>query len=211
MSNEVRRDVKRVLRYLKGTANMGIHFQANIHPELFAYVDADWAGDLRDRKSTSGNIIFFGGPISWASRKQTSVALSSTESEYVSMADLLQELMHCRRILTEIGVAEACVTVYGDSQSAIAIAKSENTKRSKHIDIKHHYIKDLLLHAVFTMHYVPSDSNVADIMTKPLASITFSKHRDMLLSPVQIEEGVKSRDLSDDAADTCTVRIPLSQ
>jgi hypothetical protein len=193
--------VKRILRYLKDTTQFGIRFKADQDPALQAFVDADWAGDLMDRKSTSGNVIFFGGPISWTSRKQSCVALSSTEAEYISIS----ELSHCRQILIEIGVKVPLTTVYEDNQSAITIATSENTRRSKHIDVRHHYIKDLINRGVFALQYIPSI--VADIMTKALGHGPFVKLRAVLVAPLKIEKGVEARDPSNALSVTPTVAL----
>ncbi|XP_067128467.1 uncharacterized protein [Centruroides vittatus] len=93
---------KRVLRYIQATVNYGLHYE-KCDQKLCAYVDSDWAGDIDDRKSSSGNmIILANGPVSWQSRKQKSVALSTMEAEYMALSDVTKEVIHMRRMLREM-------------------------------------------------------------------------------------------------------------
>ena len=107
--------------------------------------DADWAGDQEDRKSSSGYLFqMAGGPVSWRSRKQDSVALSTSEAEYIALSSAAQETVWIRRLITELGMEpEGPTTLMEDNQSAIAMAKNPQFHGSaKHIDIRHHFIRE---------------------------------------------------------------------
>ncbi|KAG5869923.1 hypothetical protein JTB14_035638 [Gonioctena quinquepunctata] len=135
---------KRILRYLKNTIETGLFYKQG-EGSLGAFSDADWAGDKSDRKSTSGSIILYAGnPINWFSKKQSCEALSTAEAEYVAAAASAQELVNLRGVLSEFRDVESA-KLKVDNLSAISMMKSyENSKRTKHIDIKEHFIKDLM-------------------------------------------------------------------
>lgn len=138
---------KRVLRYLKQTADKGLIYTQSTKEELNAYSDADWAGDRTDRKSVSGAAIFYrGNLIQWLSRKQSTVALSTAEAEYVASALTATELIYIKGLLHDLNkVATVKCQLFVDNQSTIKLIENyENSKRAKHIDIKVHFIKDAL-------------------------------------------------------------------
>ena len=118
--------VKRIMRYLKGTINLGILYTKQGSKECIGFSDADWAGDLDNRKSTSGYLFqISGGPVSWRSKKQSSVALSTAEAEYVALASSAQEAMWIRQLTTELGSAPTeATTIFEDNQSAVSIARN---------------------------------------------------------------------------------------
>ena len=135
--------VKRVLRYLSGTINQGIIFRRSESASIVGYSDADWAGDRQDRKSTSGYLFqIAGGPISWRSKKQDTVALSTAEAEYVALSFASQETIWLRRLTSELNSPpDGPTTILEDNQSAIAMARNPQFHgRAKHIDIRHHFI-----------------------------------------------------------------------
>lgn len=175
---------KRILRYLQGTKEMGLTYIKNKTTDvvLQGYSDADWARDKNDRKSVSGGIILHGeNPVSWFSKKQGCVALSTAEAEYVAAATCAQDLINLRGILNEFKLCET-VLLYCDNKSSILMAKSnQNSKRAKHIDIKNHYLKDLVSKKLLAINYVSSDQNLADIMTKPLCKDKLVYIRDKTL------------------------------
>ncbi|KMS64506.1 hypothetical protein BVRB_019590, partial [Beta vulgaris subsp. vulgaris] len=198
---------KRILRYLQNTRNFGIRFKSEQDPVLEAYVDADWANDAKDRKSTSGYVVFLNGPICWSSRKQKVVALSSTEVEYVALTEVCKELSACRRVISEAGVLTlpGPTIIHEDNQSAIALSESETTtRRSKHIDVKYHYIREEVKKGAVTVQYIPSAENCADIFTKALAQPAFCRHARNLITAAKIKEGV---DATDDDPAACTRTI----
>jgi transposase InsO family protein len=169
---------KRILRYLKGTINLSITYSCKKFDfPLVAYCDADFAGDRVDRKSTSGSFFFlFGNLASWSSRKQTIVTLSSTEAEYVSLSSCARDCVSLRNFLSEINVIDDNfpVHVYEDSQNAIGNAKTVQN-RNKHIDIKFHYVKDAVKRRCIEISYVPTNRQIADILTKALPVSSHSK------------------------------------
>ncbi len=172
--------VKQVMRYLKQSINLKLEISANTKGKLVGYVDADWAGDMTDRKSTSGYIFQFGGSaISWSSKKQTSVALSSTEAEYVSAALASQEAVWLRQLLQDIGVhTTEPTTLYEDNQGCIKISNNDGVSvRTKHIDIKHHHLRDLVSRNIIKLDYCETDNMIADALTKPVTKSKLVKFR----------------------------------
>ena len=183
--------LKRVFRYLNGTIGHGLTFQAReSEPFVYGYSDADWAGDVETRKSTSGYAFFVaGGLVSWKTRLQSVVTLSSTEAEYAALAAALREAAWLRCLLTEIGIEQAKVRplpIFEDNQSAIKLATNHaNSNRTKHIDVRNHYCRQEHNMGHVTIEYVPTDSQVADGFTKPLGSTKW-KHFVSLLRLAQL-------------------------
>ena len=135
------------MRYLNGTLDYGPLYSDNATMERFS--DADWSGDLDDRKSTSGYVFMMSGAaISWNSKKQSCVALSTAEAEYVALSQASQESIWLQRLLMEMGqeISNA-TTINEDNQSAMAMAMAKNPQfhgRAKHIDMKYHYVRELV-------------------------------------------------------------------
>ena len=172
--------VKDVMRYLKQSIHLKLKMSADSKPDLIGYVDADWAGDTVDRKSTSGYLFQLGdSPISWSSRKQMSVALSSTEAEYVAAAYASQETVWLRQLLSDLGEpATGATRMYEDNQGCIKLATSERINaRTKHIDIRHHHLRDLVENGIIELEYCETDKMIADAMTKPLPAPKFKELR----------------------------------
>ena len=176
--------VKRILRYLNGTLDFGIVYSKVDSPKLIGYSDADWAGDVIDRKSTSGYCFKFNnGIISWRSNKQNCIALSTAEAEYVALSSAAQEAVWLSRLLQDINFNNLGlpVTLFEDNQAAISIAENpQNHPKTKHIGIKYHYIRDLVSKNVISLEYCPTDMMLADIFTKSLSPEKFVKLRSML-------------------------------
>ena len=177
--------VKRIMRYLNGSLMLGLHYSNNAEEgkELIGYSDADWAGDLDDRKSTSGFIFSLsGGAVSWRSKKQTCVALSTAEAEYIALAAAFQEAVWLRRLLSEMG--ECCTnptTVFEDNQSAMCIAKNQHCHgKTKHVDIKYHFVREQTSSGDFELKYCNTDDMKADMFTKSLCGPKFTKFRSMI-------------------------------
>jgi len=134
----------RVLVYLRDTAEFGIKFRDDDF-NLFAYSDADWAGDLDSRRSTTGYVVYAaGGPIAWQSKLQSTVAVSTMEAEYMAAFGAIQELIWIKGVLSEVGFDYVDpIILHMDSKSAMALAKNPtHYKRSKHIDIKYHWLRE---------------------------------------------------------------------
>lgn len=172
---------KRVLRYLKGTMDLGLVF-AKVGEPMVGYTDADYAND-DDRHSKSG-VVFInaGSPISWSSKRQSVIALSTAESEYIALFEGVVEGVWLHQLLSDIGskLSDA-MTICVDNQSAIAIANNNKTsKRTKHIDVKYHYIREAIDNEKVRTQFCPSAENIADIFTKPLPREKFVTLRAML-------------------------------
>ena len=161
---------KRVLRYLKGTLDVGLVFSPHSEP-VRGYVDADWGGSTLDRKSHSGFMFLLGGsPISWDSRKQRTVALSTTEAEYMALAECAKEAIYLKRFICELGFNKlANLKVFCDNQSAISLAENPTYHaRSKHIDIRHHFVRDVVNEKTLILEHVSTEEQAADFLTKGL-------------------------------------------
>ena len=173
--------VKRIFRYLKGTISYGIlYLNPSDNEDVVGYCDSDWAGDLDDRRSTSGYVFCIGaGPISWRSKKQSCVALSSAEAEYMALASASQEALWIRELLTSLNVHVSAPTLINvDSQSAIDMTKNPKFHgRAKHIDIKYHFTREKVSEKLIALCYCPSSENLADVFTKGLTAEKHSKLR----------------------------------
>lgn len=174
--------VKRILRYLKGTLNLGLKYQRTETGTLVGYSDADWAGDQDDRRSTTGNIFLLaGGAVSWLSKKQATVALSTAEAEYIALSQATQEGVWLRRVLTELGMETTATVILEDNQGAIAIAKNPvDHARTKHIDIRYHYIRECVQNGQIQLKYCCIENMKADILTKPLPRQKFEYLREKI-------------------------------
>lgn len=175
--------VKRILRYLKGTVNYGLLFQHNKSSELVGYSDADWAGDVNDRKSTSGYcFVINGAAVAWSSKKQTCIALSTAEAEYVALSHASQEAVWLISLHENIGrPISSSVTIYEDNQSAICISKNPQFHgRTKHVDIKFHFVRDLVESKVIEVTYCPTNEMIADSFTKGICREKFVKFRNSI-------------------------------
>lgn len=160
---------KRVLKYLQGTKNYCLKFERSGN-ELQGYVDADWANDKQDRKSYTGFIFTFANSaVSWQSRKQKTVALSSTEAEYMALSEAAKEAIYLRNLLYELTGNENCIALYNDNQSAQKLsANPVFHSRSKHIDVKHHFIREVVSSGNVRVFYMSTSSMPADLLTKGL-------------------------------------------
>jgi hypothetical protein len=171
--------VKRVLRYLKGTIDLAIEYKKTGSLDVEAYVDADWANDKEDRRSYTGFIFkLAGGPISWESRKQRTVALSSTEAEYMALSDGAKEAMFLKNILLELFGKKDAIVIYNDNQSAQKLSVNHMlNRRTKHIDIRNHFIRDAVTKGDIILKYQPTDEMPADILTK---GVPGPRHRELV-------------------------------
>lgn len=199
---------KRVLRYLKGTANYGLVFRADNNnmsdhklelksaelkdftPEglnrIVAYSDADWATDKDNRKSVSGGIITHNGNIvHWFSKKQELTATSTMEAEYIACSTTTKDIIWFQKWLKELYGTVTPAILNCDNTSAISFTKNDtNHSRTRHIDIRFHFIKDYVESGDLIVRYIPTDDQLADILTKNLSLEKFRHFRDKLLSKV---------------------------
>ena len=183
--------VKRILRYLRHSLDLRLTFSGPLRP-LAGYTDADWAGDKETRRSTSGYVFNVGSAaISWSSKRQATVALSTCEAEYMGQTQAAKEAIWLSGLLNELqppGMTEvatgapayclAATVIYCDNQGAQALARNPTSHaRSKHIDIQQHFIRDKVTDGTLDLQHVSSDNQVADGLTKPLPKDKFLKFR----------------------------------
>ncbi|KAJ0829337.1 putative RNA-directed DNA polymerase [Helianthus annuus] len=167
---------KKILRYIAGTCQFGIWYKRGTKVELFGYTDSDWAACIDDRKSVSGYVFSIGnGAISWCSKKQATVALSSTEAEYISATSAACQCIWLSRILEDLGIKqENATTIWCDSQSAINLSRNPVThSKAKHIELKYHFIRDMVNQEKVILRFCNTREQIADCMTKALAREKF--------------------------------------
>ncbi|WJZ84163.1 hypothetical protein VitviT2T_003782 [Vitis vinifera] len=168
--------VIRILRYLKMTPGNGLFFQRTTKKEIEIFSNADWAGSLTDRRSTSGYCSFvWGNLVTWRSKKQSMVARSSAEAEFRAMTQGICEGIWLNRLLEELRVPlKHPMVLYCDNQAAISIAKNPvHHDRTKHVEIDRHFIKEKIEEGVFKVSYTPTNCQTTDILTKALARVNF--------------------------------------
>jgi transposase InsO family protein len=189
---------ERVLRYLAGTKDLGLVFgsrngdvvgdsrgRGQLQVDVCAYSDADWANSKVDRKSVTGWVAKLNGdPVSWASKRQRTVALSTCEAELYAKAAAIQEVLWLRGLMKELGLrTHAGSTVHGDNQSAIAVAKNGvKSERTKHVDVKYHFITETVERGEVQLQWVSTHEQQADIFTKALPAPAFHQFRKQLMT-----------------------------
>lgn len=172
------RALQYVARYLKGTKNTGVHYHGKKMP-LQAYADADFAGCPDTRQSTHGNVLFYAGsPISWCSRRIKTVVISSCAAEYISNSKAGEHVVWLRSLIREVcGPPNGPTILHNDNTAAETIAKSRGqTKRSKYIEVRWHHIRDLVSRNIIDIYHLPSQTLVADVLTKCLYVPQFQAH-----------------------------------
>jgi hypothetical protein len=176
------RAVKRIMRYLVYTPKFGLWYPKGSTFDLIGYSDADYAGCKIDRKSTSGTCEFLGRSlVSWASKKENSVALSTAEAEYIATGHCCAQLLWMRQTLRDYGYKLSKVPLLCDNESAIHMADNPiEHSRTKHIDIQYHFLRDHQQKGYIEIAYVSTHNQLANIFTKPLDEKTFSKLRNEL-------------------------------
>jgi hypothetical protein len=176
------------LRYLRGTTNTCLSYSRPPTPsttiKMEAYVDASYAGDVETRKSTTGYLIYIGGsPVIWSSKLQSTVSLSSTESETIAASSLAQEVCWASNFLKELGLKnDEPVVVWTDSQSMMAIATNPvHHSRVKHLEVKYFFIRQCVQAKTISLKYLPTTDMTADALTKPLQRVLFKRHAQHLI------------------------------
>ena len=166
---------KRIMKYLSGTTDMGLWYPKGSSCNLVGYSDSDFAGCKVDRKSTSGTCHLLGNSlVSWASKKQSSVALSTAEAEYVAAGSCCAQILWLKQQLLDFGVSLDHILIKCDNTSAISITKNPvQHSRTKHIEIRHHFIRDHIQKGDCIIEYVDTSRQLADIFTKPLPKENF--------------------------------------
>ncbi|WVZ51987.1 hypothetical protein U9M48_003083 [Paspalum notatum var. saurae] len=183
-----RQAVKRIFRYLKFTPELGLWYSSGSSLSFRGFSDADHASCRIDRKSTSGTCQLLGTSlVSWSSRKQASVALSTTEAEYVAAASCCSQLLWMKATLSDFGLRFGKIPLLVDSTSTISVAKNPILhSRTKHIDVRFHFLRDHYEKGDIDLVHVVSAIQLADIFTKPLEFDAFTRLRGELR--LQIED-----------------------
>ncbi|KPJ07592.1 Copia protein [Papilio machaon] len=163
--------LKRVMRYLKGTEGYKLTYKCNSGENMsHGYCDADWASSEDDRRSCTGyTFLFQGGAISWNSKRQPTVALSTTEAEYMSLSSCIQEALWLKQFQESFWpvLENEPMIIYSDNQSSIKLSGTDgHHPRTKHIDVRHHFIRDKVAAGAIDVQYIQSDMMVADALTK---------------------------------------------
>ncbi|XP_040370261.1 uncharacterized protein LOC112183342 isoform X2 [Rosa chinensis] len=171
--------VKRIIRYVSGTATCGVYFTFDSNIEIAGYSDADWGGNLKDRKSTSGGCFFIGNNmVAWHSKKQNCISLSTAEAEYVAAGSCCTQMLWMKQMLRDYGFSQGKLTILCDNSSAINISKNPvQHSRTKHIDMRYHFIRDLVERNLLELAFVPTEHQLADLFTKPLDTARFESLR----------------------------------
>ena len=190
--------VKRILRYLAGTSTHGLLLTPSPNYSITGFSDSDWATDLDDRKSTTGYCIFVGrNLVSWSSKKQKAVSRSSTEAEYRSIAAALADITWIQTLLTELRIPSSSTPIiHSDNLGAVHIAANPVLhSRSKHFELDLHFVRDRVQHKQLLVVHLPSQFQIADVLTKPLSGTMFQKFKDKLRvvdnSPISLWGGVR--------------------
>ncbi|GJX26770.1 hypothetical protein Tco_0233066 [Tanacetum coccineum] len=168
--------VNRIFRYIRGTTHLGLWYPKGTRIETIVYAESDHAGDYVDRKSTSGVCTFMGCCLtSWFAKKQTALAISSTEAEYVSVGKACQQALWMKQDLSDYDIRLDDVPIMCDNKGAIDLSKNPvQHSRTKHIEIRHHFLRDNVQKGNISIEKVASEDNIAGIFTKPLKHEVFN-------------------------------------
>jgi hypothetical protein len=174
--------LKIILRYLKYTPNIGLWYPKGANPTLVGFTDSDFAGSLVDCKSTSRACHFFRRSlVSWSSKKQNSVALSTAEAEYIAVGSCCTQIIYLKQSFVDYNIKLGSVPLLCDNESAVKIAKNPVLhSRTKHIDIRHHFLREKEANGDIALQNVRSEEQLADIFTKPLNECIFVRLRNVL-------------------------------
>lgn len=182
--------IKRIIRYVNATVNYGICFSRETNLVLAGYSDADWAGNADDSKSTSGGCFYVGtNLVAWMSRKQASISLSTTEAEHIAVGSCCTQLLWMKKLLCDCGFTQDTMAIHYDNTSAINISKNPVQHfRTKHIDIRDHFIRDLVKSREVALMFIPTENNWLisspnllmeaglNLLEKPLVFVTCPRH-----------------------------------
>jgi len=178
--------VKWVFKYLSGTSDYGLCYQGRPGLDrvldIHGFVDADWAGDLDQRISTSGYVFnLFGGVVSWICKKQSTVALSTTKVEYMAATHANKEVVWLQILCSSMGLVQGARRIDCDSQSVIFLAKNPAYhSKTKHIDVQYHFVRDMIEDKKVLLVKVDTLKNTVDALTKSMSSEKFSWCRETM-------------------------------
>jgi hypothetical protein len=175
--------VKRCLRYIKGTRNLALVFPYHDDFYVAGFSDSDYGNCVDTRRSVSGYIFRLGlSTISWRSQKQKSVSTSTTEAEYVALSKAAKHFMWLKTALEDLGFPGTPMAMFCDNRSTIDLAENHRiSELSKHIDIHHHRVRELVHDRTLPLMYIPTTDNLADMCTKGLPEVQLSKLRDITM------------------------------
>lgn len=171
-----------ICRYLVGTSNYALIFKGRSNEGLYAHTDSDWGSDPNTRRSQTGYFFKLAdASICWQSHAQKTIALSSTEAEYMALSDCSRQAMWIKSLLRELGIPMKAFPIYGDNQGSIFISSNPvQERRTKHIDIRYHYVRELVESKEIEILFVDGNNNPADMFTKNLGHVKFLKFREHL-------------------------------
>lgn len=176
---------KRILRYLQGTSDFGLFYKKDGNSKMIGYTDSDYAGDIEDRKSTSGyTFILSSAAVAWSSQKQPIVTLSTTEAEFVAAAACSTQAVWMRRILDTLGYQgdeDEGTLIFCDNSSTIQLARNPVFHaKSKHIEVRFHFLRNLENDGVIHLVHCSTHDQIADVLNKPLKLESFRRMRERL-------------------------------
>jgi hypothetical protein len=174
---------KHVMRYFQGTLDFGLSYNGDHDFRLIGYIDSDWAGSVSDRKSTSRCCFSLGSAMtSWQSKKQSSIALNMTETEHIAACSASFEVIWLQKLLTCLFDLEMeAIMILCDNQSCIKMTENPVFRdKSKHLEIRYHYICDMVQRGAVKLQYVGTYEQVADVLTKPLSHVKFEYFQDKI-------------------------------
>ena len=151
--------LKRIIKYVKIIAEFGVWNSKDTSDVLTGYSDVDWAGNADDRNSTSGGCFYVcNNLVSWMSKKQNSISLSTEEAEYIAVSSCCTKLLWMQKLLHDYGICQEHLIIYCDNTSAINISKNPvQHSRTKHIEIRHHFIRELVKDGTLTLEFIHTD------------------------------------------------------
>ncbi|XP_075636751.1 uncharacterized protein LOC142608987 [Castanea sativa] len=171
--------VKRIIWFVNGTSDYGIWYSRDLNDYLVGHSDADWAEYVDDRKSTSRGCFYLGNNlVSWMSKKQNLVSLSTAEAEHIIAGSCCAQLLWMKKLLHDYGISQDTMCIFCDNTSAINLSKnSVQHSKSKHIEIRYHFIRDLVEEKIVWLEFINIDNQKADIFTKPFDGHGFESLR----------------------------------
>ena len=174
--------VKRIIRYVNGTLDYDLWYLKDSNACLVGYSDADWAGSVDDRKSTSSGYFYLGNNlVSWMSKKQNLVSLPTVKAKYIAAGSCCTQLLRMKKSLHDYGIPQDTMCVFYDNTSAINLSKNlVHHSKLKHTEIRYHFIRDLMEDKVMCLEFIHMDNQKVDIFTKPLDGPQFEPLRKTL-------------------------------
>ena len=174
--------VKRIIKYVGGTCDYGLFYSKESNLSLTGFSDSDQVGNVDDRKSTTGRCFYVrANLVAWMSKNQNSMSLSIAEAEYIAVRSCCSQLLWMKKVLTDYGISQDTMIVYCDNSNAIDISKNPiQHSKTKHIEIRYHFIRDLVERKIVYLEYIPTERQNTDIFTKPLDRSKFETLRQVI-------------------------------